>query len=108
MREGCSNLRRDRYATFTVSADDYEGALPRLTPIRSSFTQSLNKLGCTVRRLGGVERAELVGSLIRCGSPVKVDYNDLLAYGMTVKDAIAPQAIDKKPDGDNTMLRIDD
>ena len=106
MREGVSNIRRDRYITYAVAADSYRDALPRLTPIRSTFTQNLNKLGCTVRKLEGVERAELVGNILNCGHGPKVDYDDLLATGMTIKDCVCPTAIDKKPDGDNTMMRI--
>ncbi|MBL6463943.1 MAG: conjugal transfer protein TraC [Senegalimassilia sp.] len=106
MREGVSNIRRDRYITFAVAADSYSDALPRLTPIRNTFAQNLSKLGCSVRKLEGVERAELVGGILNCGHGSAVDYGELLATGMTIKDCVCPTAIDKKPDGDNTMMRI--
>ena len=106
MREGVSNIRRDRYLTYAVAAESYRDALPRLAPIRNTFAQNLNKLGCSVRKLEGVERAELVGNILNCGHGPKIDYDALLAWDTTVKEAVCPTAIDRKPDGDNAMMRL--
>ena len=41
MREGVSNLKRQRYLTFTTKADDIDSAIPKLARMRNDCTQAL-------------------------------------------------------------------
>lgn len=106
LRDGVVNLKRDRYITFAVGAASYAEALPKLTPIRNTVTEKLGKLECETHRLDGVERAELIGAWTRPGLRTAVDYSELGASGLTVKDFLCPPSIDKRPGGDSSAFAL--
>lgn len=106
MREGFSNLERERYLTFSVGADTYDEALPKLARLRGDLSQAFAKLGCAVRRLDGFERAEVLSSQLRPGADFELCAEDLIASGLKVKDFVVPAGIDFRPDGDSTRFAM--
>lgn len=106
MLEGVSNLVRGRTVTFSVAADSYEAALPKLARMRSDLSAAFSKLGCTVRQLDGLERARQISSLLRPEKAFTADWGGLLASGLTIKDVVAPTSIDFRPDGDNSRFSM--
>ena len=108
MREGVSNLVRDRYLTYAVGARDVESAVPRLARIRGDVTQALQRVRCEVEPLDGPARLEAIGALIRPGRRVPTDWGLLAARtGMRAKDLVCPDCIETKPGGSAAKLRID-
>lgn len=102
MREGVSNIKRERYITYAVSAPSVDAAVPTLARIRNDVTSELVKIGCDARPLDGTERLRLAHSLMRPEQPFVFDYDtDVTIHsGLTTKDCIAPNCIDFKPMGD--------
>lgn len=108
MREGVSNLVRDRYLTYAVGARDVESAVPRLARIRGDVTQALQRVRCEVEPLDGPARLEAIGALIRPGRRVPTDWGLLAARtGMRAKDLVCPDCIETKPGGSAAKLLID-
>ena len=108
MREGVSNLVRDRYLTYAVGARDVESAVPRLARIRGDVTQALQRVRCEVEPLDGPARLEAIGALIRPGRRVPPAWGLLAARtGMRAKDLVCPDCIETKPGGSAAKLLID-
>ncbi|MDU2446124.1 MAG: conjugal transfer protein TraC, partial [Eggerthella sp.] len=60
MREGVSNLVRERYITFAVDAPDAEHAVPALARMRSMASGVLTGIRSDLSPLDGAERAGLL------------------------------------------------
>lgn len=98
--EGVSNLRRDRYLTLSVAADDYVSALPKLASVRGQAMQTFQKLGCSAHMLDGAERTMLIGEQLRPGRMEQFSYDDpgLWLSGLTSKDYVCPSGMDFQSD----------
>lgn len=106
MREGVSNLVRERYLTFSVGAPDAESAVPRLARMRNDAMQTLSKIRCEARVLDGEERLRVLHSQLRPGAPFTFSWDEVGAKGaLRTKDLIAPEVLDFKPDGASTCFR---
>ncbi|MDD4380944.1 MAG: conjugal transfer protein TraC [Atopobiaceae bacterium] len=109
MREGVSNLVRDRYLTFSVGATDAASAVPRLARVRGDVTQALQRIRCDVGLLDGEARLRVVNDLLRPGRRLDFDWGMVGAEtGLRTKDLICPACIETKPGGSSTCLRVDD
>lgn len=102
MLEGVSNIRRERYLTFSTAAASPDDAVPLLARMRTDAASMLNKVGCTTRRLNGTERLEVLHSQLRPMQPFVFDYDTDISIrsAQTTKDCIAPNVLDFKPEGD--------
>ena len=69
MREGVSNLVRERYLTFAVGAPSVDAAVPRLARMRGDAEQTLAKMRSSSRTLSGAERIGVLNGLLRPGKP---------------------------------------
>jgi hypothetical protein len=108
MREGVSNLVRERYLTFSVGAESVDSAVPKLARLRGDASQRLAAIRCGSRMLDGTERLESISSLLRPGVPFSMDWAEVgAAAGVTTKDLVAPMALDFKPDGSGSCYRSD-
>jgi hypothetical protein len=108
MLEGVSNLERNRYLTYSVSADSYEQAVPRLARMRGDLSSAFNKLGCSVNVLNGIDRLKLIASQLRPDRPFEFDYKELLSSGLTAKDYVCPLSLDFKPQGETSLFKSED
>ncbi len=106
--EGVSNIRRRRYLTIGVPERDPEGALRRLSRINTDLSSSFQQIGCPLTPLRGVERLEVMNSLMRPGTKLDFSYDKLRPLSMeSTKDYIAPNVLDFKPNGATSFFKSD-
>lgn len=101
MREGSSNIRRDRYITFSTLAPSPERAMQLLARSRSWISQSMGALKSRTHRLDGRERLAVISSILRPGRPFNFSYErDLSSTSpLTAKDFVCPSSLNFKPSG---------
>ena len=81
MREGVSNLVRERYITFAVDAPDAGHAVPALARMRSMASGVLTGIRSDLSPLDGAERAGLLRSMLRPAEPpLPVDWSEVAAH----------------------------
>ncbi len=109
MREGVSNLKRQRYLTFTTKADDIDSAIPKLARMRNDCTQALARIKSKSEPVKGAERLRIARRLLSPLSPFDFDW-DNLSQCPTARslDFVAPMSVDFKPNGRNDAFRADD
>lgn len=108
MREGVSNLVRERYLTFAVGAPNVDAAVPKLARMRSDSVQTLSRIRCTTRTVDGPERLALLHSQLRPGCRLMGGFDSLdVRSGLSTKDLIAPSVLDFKPDGRSDCFRTE-
>ena len=105
MREGVSNLVRNRYLTFSVGAGSVDAAIPKLARMRADAVQTLAKIKSGARMLDGEERLRTIHSLLRPGQNFSFDWEAVGPHGTTTKDLIAPMSLDFKPEGAATCFK---
>lgn len=109
LRQGVSNIKRDRYITFSVLADNFDEAVPKLTRIETETQRILSTVNSPSRVLDGTERLKVISSQLNPMKPFFFDYKkDVGGFtGMTTKDAIAPLCLDFKPEGYTDCFKSD-
>ncbi len=106
MREGVSNLVRERYLTFSVGAPSVDAAVPKLARMRGDAERTLAKMRSASRVLSGEERLEAIHGLLRPGKPFMFDWGAVGAKtGLTSKDLVCPSSLDFKPEGSATCFK---
>lgn len=109
MRQGVSNIRRERYLTFSVSAGSVDEAVPKLARLENEATSVFSSINSKCHAMSGTERLRVIHSLLNPLKPFDFDYkrdvNSLTAQ--TTKDCIAPLMIDFKPDNMSDCFRLD-
>lgn len=109
LREGVSNLVRDRYLTFAVGAPSLEAAVPKLARMRGDAEQTLAKMRSSSRALSGTERVEALNALLRPGMPSMFSWEAVGARsGLTTKDFVCPTSLDFKPEGSPSCFKSGD
>ena len=111
IREGVSNIRRDRILTYSVAADTAEDAARQLSRIEAQSSRILSSMGSRARPMNGTQRLAVLHSLLNPYKPFMFDYRrDISAERFqSTKDCIAPMQIDFKPDGAYTdCFKLDD
>ena len=109
MREGVSNLVRERYLTFSVGAASIEEAMPKLARMRTDAEQTLAKMRSASRPLNGEERLEAIHGLLRPGKPFMFSWDAVGARsGLTSKDLVCPATLDFKPEGSGSCFKSED
>lgn len=101
VKEGVSNIRRHRYLTYSVNADNADAAARALSRIETESSRILNSIGSKPHVLNGTQRLAVMHSLLNPYKPFYFDYQtDISAKSVqSTKDCIAPTQIDFKPDG---------
>ena len=108
LSQGVSNIRRRRFLTIGTWAADAEEAYRRLSRVNTDLAASFEQSRCPLRALTGEERLEVMNMLLRPDRKFDFSYDDITCYGPdSTKDAIAPMAIDFKPDGSNSYFKMD-
>lgn len=109
LREGVSNLVRERYLTFAVGAPSAEAAVPKLARMRGDAEQTLAKMRSSARALSGEERLEVLNGLLRPGRPSLFSWDAVGARGgLTTKDFVCPTSLDFKPEGSASCFKSGD
>lgn len=110
VKEGVSNIRRNRYLTYSVTADTAEDAARQLSRIEVESSRILNSIGSKAHLMNGTQRLSVIHSLLNPYKPFLFDYQrDISAKRLqTTKDCIAPTQIDFRPDGHyNDCVKLD-
>ena len=109
LRQGVSNIRRRRFLTVSVAAEDADEAYRKLSRINTDLAVNFERLRSGWSVLDGTARLEVLASMLRPGAPFSFDYDrDLSAYSAnTTKDAIAPMVLDFAPAGDPSYYECD-
>lgn len=108
MREGVSNLVRERYLTFSTGAASVDAAVPKLARMRSDAMQTLTKIRSDSRVLDGEERLRAISSQLRPAKPFYFSWDQVGAEGnLTSKDFICPSTLDFKPGGSGACFKSD-
>jgi hypothetical protein len=109
MREGSSNIRRDRYITFSTLAPNLQRATQLLARSRGWVRQSFNVLKSRTHRLDGEERLAVISSILRPGKPFTFSYDrDLSSTSpLTAKDFVCPAVLDFAPRGERQAFTSD-
>ena len=109
MREGVSNLTRERYLTFSVGAASIDEAVPKLARMRTDAEQTLAKMRSAARPLTGEERLDAIHGLLRPGKPNLFSWDAVgAASGLTSKDLVCPASLDFKPEGSGACFKTED
>ena len=109
MAEGVSNIMRERYLTFSVSADTVEESVPKLARLRSMADGVLSGMRSGARVLRGEERLQLIRSMTRPGRErAEFGYDELaVTRGITAKDLACPDTMEFKPGGSASCFTSD-
>lgn len=101
VREGVSNIRRNRYLTYSVTAETADDAARQLSRIETESCRIFNSMGSKANLMNGTQRLSVIHSLLNPYKPFYFDYQkDISAKRVqTTKDCIAPTQIDWRPDG---------
>lgn len=110
IKQGISNIKRDRYITYTVSADTADAAVPKLTRIENETSRILNSVGSKVKLLDGTDRLRILHSQLKPMKPFDFSYERDISslYAQTTKDIISPTNFDTKPDGHGDCFKTGD
>lgn len=92
IKQGISNIKRERYITYSVSSNTAEAAVPKLTRIENEVSRILSSIGSTSKVQDGAERLKVLHSQLNPFKPFDFDYKRDISslYARTTKDMIAP------------------
>ena len=101
MRQGVSNIKRDMYVTFSISAPNVDEAIPKISRIENQISSIMSSIGSKSHVMNGTERLQVLNSQLNPLKPFDFDYKRDISARMvqTTKDCIAPMSLDFKPDG---------
>lgn len=104
VREGVSNIRRQRFLTYSVMADTADDAQRQLSRIETESSRILSSMGSKAHLMNGTQRLSVIHSLLNPYKPFYFNYREDISArcAQTTKDCIAPTQIDFKPDGTHT------
>ncbi len=110
LKEGVSNIRRQRLLTVAVEAVDADDATRRLARVNTDLSGYFEQLRCGWRVLCGHERLELLNDMLRPDTKLEFDYDRDLSLAMpySTKDFIAPAGMDFRPDGEEMLYTSGD
>ena len=69
VKEGVSNIRRNRYLTYSVTADTAEDAARQLSRIEVESSRILNSIGSKAHLMNGTQRLSVIHSLLNPYKP---------------------------------------
>lgn len=90
--EGQNSVMREKYITFSTYATSYDTAIPTLARIEGHLTSLFKGLGCDVQILSGMERLNIMHSMLRPMERFEWSYDYLVESSLTTKDAISPNS----------------
>lgn len=74
VREGVSNIRRNRYLTYSVTAETADDAARQLSRIETESSRILNSMGSKAHLMNGTQRLSVIHSLLNPYKPFYFDY----------------------------------
>lgn len=107
LKEGISNIRRERLLTIAVDAVDPDEASRKLARVNTDLATFFERLRCPWEKLDGKQRLEQISHILRPGKPFRFDYDRDISprLGLTTKDFVAPTGLDFRPNGETFLYR---
>lgn len=98
MEAGNNGLTKTKFLTFGIHAESMKTAKPRLIHIEMDLLNNFKRLGVQAKTLNGRERLEIMHEIFHMGDEQKFrfDWKWLVPSGLSVKDFIAPSALNFK------------
>lgn len=94
LKEGNNSIKKEKYLSFSIVANDYESARNRLQKIQSDIQQKFAKLGIQAFKLDYTQRVQLLHQILNPDEPQTLaDMSTIVDSGLTTKDIIAPTSI---------------
>ena len=92
LAKGNNGLVRSKYITFSIEANTYQEAKPRLERIETDILNNFKVLGVTAYPLNGEERLKILYETFNpeTENPFRFSYNQLMQNGLSTKDYVAP------------------
>lgn len=92
--EGQNSILREKYLTFSTPAATYEASIAALARIETDILSNFKSLGCETKTMSGMERLEVIHSLLQPGERFTFTYDYLVDSSLTTKDFITPSSFD--------------
>lgn len=94
LAKGNNGLVKSKYITFSIEAESWKKAKPRLERIETDILNNFKVLGVMAYPLSGEERLQILYETFNpdVGVPFQFDYKQLLKSGLTTKDFVAPSS----------------
>ena len=94
LAKGNNGLVKSKYITFSIEAESWKKAKPRLERIETDILNNFKVLGVMAYPLNGEERLQILYETFNpdIGVPFQFDYKQLLKSGLTTKDFLAPSS----------------
>lgn len=91
--EGQNSILREKYLTFSTYATDDEAANQTLNRIETDIINNFKPLGCDVKTLSGIERLQMMYSMLNPDKePFDFKYDYLVRSDLKTKDFITPDS----------------
>ena len=94
--KGNNGLRKSKYITFTVEADNMEQAISKLERLEIDILSSLKSMGVRAESLNGEERLKILHDVLNPGKTFEFSYKDLKKREST-KTYIVPDEFNFTP-----------
>jgi len=94
--KGNNGLRKSKYITFTVEADNMEQAISKLERLEINILSSLKSMGVRAESLNGEERLKILHDVLNPGKTFEFSYKDLKKREST-KTYITPDEFNFTP-----------
>ena len=94
--KGNNGLRKSKYITFTVEADNMEQAISKLERLEIDILSSLKSMGVRAESLNGEERLKILHDVLNPGKTFEFSYKDLKKKEST-KSYITPDEFNFTP-----------
>ena len=94
--KGNNGLRKSKYITFTVEADNLEQAISKLERLEIDILSSLKSMGVRAESLNGEERLKILHDILNPGKTFEFSYKDLKKREST-KTYITPDEFNFTP-----------
>lgn len=90
LAKGNNGIVKKKYITFTIEADNYSVAKPRLERIESDVLNNFKVLGCNAMPLSGKERLKILHDIFNDSSEFRFNWDYIPKNGVSTKDSVAP------------------
>ena len=92
LAKGNNGLVRSKYITFSIEANTYQEAKPRLERIETDILNNFKVLGVTAYPLNGEERLKILYQTFNpeTENPFRFSYSQLMQTDLSTKDYVAP------------------
>ena len=93
LEKGNNGIVRLKYLTFSVEEENYKRAKQALERVELDVINNFKTMGVFAESLNGIERLELLHSILNKEEAFNFDYKMIAETGLTTKDFVAPMSI---------------